>query len=224
MRPALSRHGRTDRKAKQKRRRHTYDYGRPGRPKVKVGSTPPKGFKLHLNLMKRLDARGWYRQLEERRQLEGAESDPRDPDDQRLRRVTDPDELDRMMCRTDVVAVCNTADDMKVAHFNGRLVLEVDPLCPPELVFQKIAIVLKQARRSTPRRINTKPWVHHRILALYDLRLLGYNLTKERKQLALWLFAEIRNEKARGHKFDRAKKYLDEALSSLTTLRAQSSR
>ena len=99
--------------------RYTYEGGLPGRPKTEINLGPPKGFCLHLALMKRLDAREWYLQLEERRQIEKSKSDPRDPDDPRLRRVTDPIELDSLMCRTDVVAVCSTQEDLEVAHFNG---------------------------------------------------------------------------------------------------------
>jgi hypothetical protein len=35
-----------------------YDYGRAGRPKTKIDSTPPKGFSLHLGLMKPLEPHG----------------------------------------------------------------------------------------------------------------------------------------------------------------------
>jgi hypothetical protein len=143
-----------------------YEYGRAGRPKTKIDSSPPKGLSLHLGLMERLDPYGWYRKLEERRQFERAGSDPRDPDDPRLRRVTNPEERDGLMCRTDVVAVCNTSDDLEVAHFNGRVVLEIDPNCPDEILFEKIATVLKRARNKPARRINTKAWAEHRILAL----------------------------------------------------------
>jgi hypothetical protein len=202
-------------------RRYAYEVSRPGRPKTKIDSSPPKGFTLHLALMKRLDRYGWYRQLEERRQLDRTGSDPRDPDDPRLRRVTDPDELDRVMCRTDVVAVCNTPDDLEVAHFNARLVLEIDHACPDEVLFNKIATELKRVRNGKSRRNRTRPWREHRILALYDLKLMGYDLSKDRKQLAAWLFPEINDEKRRGDKFDRAIKYLKAALSSLNTLRTQ---
>jgi hypothetical protein len=106
--------------------------------------------------MKRLDPHGWYVQLEERRQLDRADSDPRDPDDPKLRRVTDPKERDRLMCRTDVVAVCNTPEDLEVARFNGRLVLEIDPHCPDETLFEKIATELNRTRKKKPHRMNTR--------------------------------------------------------------------
>ena len=126
------------------------------------------------------------------------------------------------MCRSEVVAECKTETDLKVARFNGRVVLEIDPACPNELLFQKIGAVLDRARNRKARRINTTAWAEHRILALYDLKLMGYDLSKERKQLAAWLFPEIDGEKPRGDKFDRAKEYLDGAIALLPTLRAQS--
>jgi hypothetical protein len=203
------------------KRRYVYEDGHPGRPKTEIDSNPPKGFSRHLGLMKRLDTKGWYRQLEERRQYERTNSDPRDPDEPQLRRVTDPNELDHLMCRSDVVAECKTKDDLEVAHFNGRLVLEIDPDCPDEILFEKIATLLKRVRNGKARRIKTKAWAAHRILALYDLKLMGYDFSKERKQLAAWLFPEINDGKQRGDKFDRAIKYLKAALSSLNTVRAQ---
>jgi hypothetical protein len=49
----------------------------------------------------------------------------------------------------------------------------------------------------------------------------GYDFSKERKQLAAWLFPEIKGDKRRGYKFDRAIEYLNAALSSLNGIRAQ---
>jgi hypothetical protein len=51
---------------------------------------------------------------------------------------------------------------------------------------------------------------------------MGYDLSKERKQLSIWLFPEIKGDKARGDKFDRAKDLLEAARGSLDVLRAQS--
>jgi hypothetical protein len=129
--------------------------------------------------------------------------------------------MDRIMCRTEVVALCENSNDLKVALFNKRLVLEIDPACPKEILFKKITALLKRVPNKKARRINTKAWASHRILVLYDLKLMGYEFSKERKQLAAWLFPEINSDKQRGYKFDRAKEYLDEALSSLNTIRAQ---
>ncbi|MGP0093719.1 MAG: hypothetical protein ACLPKB_27815 [Xanthobacteraceae bacterium] len=203
-------------------RSYSYEDGRPGRPKTEIEQDPPKGFSRHLALMNTLDRRGWYRHLAERREYEKVNGDPRDYEDWRLRRVTDPHELDRVLCRAESVAECETAEDLEIARFNGRVVLQIDPACPHDLLLEKIQAVLERARDGKPRRINIEAWAEHRILALYDLKLMGYDLSKERKQLAVWLFPETRDEKARGDKFDRARELLDMALSHLNTLRAVS--
>jgi hypothetical protein len=127
------------------------------------------------------------------------------------------------MCRNELVAECNTLDDLKVAKLNGRVVVEIDPACPNDILLEKVAVLLDRIRGSNVRRINTKAWKEHRILSLYDLRLSGYDLSSQRKQLSLWLFPEIGSEKPRGDKFDRAKELLNVALASLAALRAQSS-
>jgi hypothetical protein len=204
-------------------RSYVAEDGRPGRPKTEIDRKPPTGFCLHIELMEKLDARGWYRQLAERRHYENLGGDLRDEYFQ-LRQVTDPEEIDRLMCRTDVVVECKTAEDLEIARFNDRIVVEIDPACPNDMLFDKIAALLDRVRSENVRRINTKPWREHRILSLYDLKLSGYDLSSERKQLALWLFPEIGDEKQRGDKFDRAKELLKAALASLGVLRAQSSR
>jgi hypothetical protein len=174
--------------------------------------------------MRKLDIRGWYSQLGERQRIEKMGGDPRDYEvDPRAKRLTDPIEMDRFMCRTDVVAECESPEDLEVARFNGRIVVEIDPACPDDLLFKKIKAVLDRARDRKPRKINTNAWAEHRILALYDLQLMGYHLSKDRKQLSVWLFPELNDDKARGDKFDRARELLAAALSSLSDMRAQSS-
>ncbi len=211
-------------------RRYVVEDGRPGRQKTKIEKKPPGWFRLHDALMEKLDVRGWYRQLAERKRIEEMKGDPRDAEPW-LRQITDPEEMDRIMCRVDVVAECKAAADVTIAQFNGRIVIEIDPAAPNDLVFAKIGALLERrraliedAKLRPARRINVTPWREHRILALYDLKLVGYDLSDERKQLAAWLFPEIDSEKKRGDKFDRAKEYLEAALASLSTLRAQSTR
>jgi hypothetical protein len=204
------------------KRQYVAEYGRPGRPKTETETEPPRGFSLHVALMEKLDLGGWYRQLAERQLYENMEGDPRNEYFQ-LRQVTDPEEFDRLMCRNEVVAECNTRQDLEIAKLNGRIVVEIDPACPNDIVFDKVAALLGRVRGQNARRINTKAWKEHRILSLYDLKLSGYDLSVERKQLALWLFPEIGDEKQRGDRFDRAKELLEVALASLAALRAQSS-
>jgi hypothetical protein len=202
-------------------RPYVYEDGRPGRPKVRVRQNPPQDFSSLDALMQRLDDQGWYHELSKRLRCEYLKANPA------LMKggaITDPLEMDRIMCRTNVVAECKSETDLEVAKFNGRIVLEIDPACPNDLIFKKIGAMLDQTRKRPARRINAKHWADHRILVLYEFKLMGCDLSKARKQLAAWLFPDIHSEKTRGDKFDRAKQYLNEAISLLPALRAQSSR
>ena len=114
-------------------RRYVYEDGRPGRPKVKVNPISPKDFSRLIDLMTLLDPRGWYVELARRQRRKYLKANPRLYKGRSLRRITDPEEMDRIMCRSEVVAECKTETDLKVARFNGRVVLEIDPACPNEL-------------------------------------------------------------------------------------------
>jgi hypothetical protein len=203
-------------------RRHVYDYGPPGRPKVSVEPEPPRDFSRLNALMLRPDVRGWYRELAKRQRRQDLKANP--PPLKKGRPIRDPLEMDRVMCRTDVVAECKDETDLDAALFNKRIVLAIDPNCPSDLLFKKIGAILDEPRNRHSRRINTKHWAEHRILMLYDLELMGHDTSKERKQLAQWLFPEVRSQKSRGDKFDRAMQYLDGAKELLPALRAQSTR
>jgi hypothetical protein len=75
-------------------RSYVAEDGRPGRPKTEIDRKPPLGFCLHIELMEKLDARGWYRQLAERQHYEILGGDPRDEYFQRrLKRM--PADLNR---------------------------------------------------------------------------------------------------------------------------------
>jgi hypothetical protein len=206
--------------------RYVYEDGRPGRPKVPVKPEPPEDISRLISRlngqMPRLGIRGWYRELAKRQRREYLSANP--SPFKSGRRISGPFEMDRFMCRTDIVAECKNETDLEVARFNGRIVLEIETACPNGLIFKKIRALLDRARKRPSRRINTKHWTEHRVLVLYDLKLMGYDLSQDRKQLATWLFPNIRSEKFRGDKFDRAKQYLREAISLLPALRAQSSR
>jgi hypothetical protein len=206
-------------------RPYVVEDGLPGRPKIEIDTTPPAGFSLHKELMEALDVRGWYQELGKRFHSEKLARDshfigPDKPDFFGLAAVTDPEELDRLMCRTNVVAECKTPEDLKIARFNGRLVIEIDTECPIEIVLDKISAIIDGVKSIRER--NTNAWKNHRILALYDLKLGGCDFSADRKQLALWLFPEIGDQKTRGDKFDRATECLEEAVASLGILRAQS--
>ncbi len=207
------------------------DGKRRGRRPSKVTKTAPIDLAAYDKLMERLDGKGWYRELatRQRRAFIDAHCDPQDwpwlkPEfEQGLKPVDDPEEMDRLMCRTEPVAKVETPEHLEVARFNGRLVLEIDPDSLDDVLFPKIEDFLKVARqtkRKPSRHISFEAWARHRILALYDLQLNGYDLRRKRKQLAEWLFPDIAAEKARGDKYDRARKLLHQAIVALPTLRA----
>src|SRR5271165_4332158 len=256
------------------------DGKRRGRRPSKVASTAPFDLAADDKLMAGLDPQGWYRELatRQRRAFVVAHYGPENGLE---RSNDDPEEMDRLMCRTEPVAKVETPLDLKVAQFNGRLVLEVDPDCLEDVLFQKIKGLLKDARkekiedllnaarkekkkieywltdahtdpaelanllkekekieeeiedlleaareekRKPNRHISFEAWANHRILSLYDLVLMGYDLEGQRKQLAKWLFPEIADQKTRGDKYDRARELLAEALAALKTLRAWAER
>ena len=196
-----------------------------------VTSSAPFDLAADDKLMAGLDPHGWYRELatRQRRAFVVAHYGPENSLERSnqsaagLRPIDDPEEMDRLMCRTEPVAKVETPLDLKVAQFNGRLVLEVDPDCLKGVLFQKIEDFLEAAReekRKPSRHISFEAWANLRILTRYDLHLKGYDLKRRRKQLAKWLFPEIDNPKARSDKYDRARKSLKDALAALPTLRA----
>jgi hypothetical protein len=198
------------------------DGKRRGRRPSKVSSTAPFDLAADDKLMAGLDPQGWYRELatRERRAFIVAHSGSENGLE---RSSDDPQEMDRLMCRTEPVAKVETPLDLKVAQHNGRLVLEVDPDCLKSVLSHKIEDFLEAAReekRKPSRHIPFEAWSSHRILTLYDLQFKGYDLGRRRKQLAKWLFPDIAKPKARGDKYDRARELLTEALAALRTLRA----
>jgi hypothetical protein len=199
--------------------RYIYEDGFAGRPKVPINHSPPKDFSRLDALMLRLDDRGWCLELAKRQRFEALKANP--PPHRKGQPIRDPFEMDQVMCRAYAVAECKDETDLEVARFNKRIVVEIDPNCPDNLIIKQITAILDQTRKRHARQINTKHWTEHRILVLYDLELMGYDRSKNRKQLAQWLLPKISSQKAQGDKFDRAKRYLDKAKDQLPALRAQ---
>jgi hypothetical protein len=208
---------------------YVYDGTTAGRPSIEISETPPEGFcaSCHDNLMRSLDARGWWRELATRlRQAEiGARYD--DDDLAEMKRegwppVADPAEMDRLMCRDEPIAVVRNEMDLKIAELNSRLVVEIDTDAHNDVLIRVLKAMFDVKRgQTTPRRQSFKPWADHRILSLLELKLSGHDPDNHRKQLACWLFPEIKDEIARGHKFDDACDHLDRALASLGLLKTR---
>jgi hypothetical protein len=120
----------------------------------------------------------------------------------------------------------------------GMILIAVDPSTPnlvSRLVEQGRAI--RKRHPLFPRKRKGRPaasedisgiddhdldqWRNHRILALLDLLLMDFDPSKDRKQLALWLFPEIQNQAARGKKFDNARAHLAQARAASRVIDAQ---
>lgn len=203
------------------------DGERRGRPKAALQRQPPQDFKLNDELMQNLDKQGWGRALADFARREAIDAEFKPEDWKHLKRELDggfapvgSEEMDRLMCRMEPVAIVETEHDLGVALFNGRLVLEFDLACTTDLLCKKLKECLESARKRKPsgHDINIRAWANHRILALYELKLRGYDLRDDRKQLAKWLFPEIGEVKARGNKYDRARELLEQARSSARML------
>jgi hypothetical protein len=201
------------------------DCVRRGRPKIPVKRKQPDWFQTYDDRTTGLDAAGWYRELAGLARRSFLEANCSREDWQRYSNdgyapVSNPEEMDRLMCRAEPVAVVETAQDLKIAQFNSRLVVELDLGCQPKILHEKIEELLASARNQKPSLHHVKPeaWAKHRILALFDLELHGEDL-QNRKQLALWLFPEVKDEKARGDRYDRACELLKRAKAALAILR-----
>jgi hypothetical protein len=172
-----------------------------------VTSAAPFDLAADDKLMASLDPQGWYRELATRQRRAHIRKHY-DPENWSqlgtefaagFKPVDDPQEMDRLMCRTDLVAKVETPQDLAAAQINGRLVLEIDPDCLKGVLFQKIKDFLETAReekRKPSRHISFEAWSHHRIITMYDLQLKGHDLRRRRKQLAKWLFPEISLQRA----------------------------
>lgn len=206
-------------------KRYVYEGTKAGRPPMEIAREPPDWFCRHDILMQSLDARGWYREIARRLRGAGVKAHY-DPDE--LSKVAaagfypvlDPVEMDRLMCRTEPVAVVADELDLKIAQRNNHLVVEIDVNTHDDELNRLLKLAIAAARGSKkPRRHQFEVWSEHRILALLDLQIGGCDPDKDRKQMARWLFPEVVDDEQRGQKFDRARKYLADAGEGLNSLR-----
>jgi hypothetical protein len=66
-----------------------------------------------------------------------------------------------------------------------------------------------------------RAWRDHRILALAECIHIGNSPRKDRKQLAAWLFPEIKDQTERGKKLDKAAKLLEQLRASVRVIDSQ---
>jgi hypothetical protein len=236
-----------------------------GRPKTKIVRTPPRGFKIYNT--SDWDARRFFRELMDRqlkhewkKQRGEWAKEPHTLDPERYRSeertvapglraggpwnfrglipLTDPDEINKFLCRSRAVWQIDTREDADHALSLGMILIAVDPNTPD--LAKRLGIQAEKIRKAHPLPIK-KPrgrpsksgdidlippetlnaWRVHKIVELHELRLKGYDPQKQRKQIAAWLFPEQKHQRARGETLDRAVEILDDALAAARAIDAQ---
>ena len=212
-----------------------------GRPKTKITREPPCFFRTYDEEMKGWGARQFLKELIqreisynwERQRSEWEDKPPHVP--RGLVPVTDLDEINAFFCRLPPVSQITSKEAATHALASGLTLIAVDPHTPN--LSEGLGIEAKKIRAKHPLPIKKKrgrpsdptnvagidankleQWRTHRICALHELRLSGY---KDRKQIAKWMFPEIKDQRKRGDKLDRAVELLDEALAAERVIDAQ---
>jgi hypothetical protein len=151
--------------------------------------------------------------------------------------ITDPDEGNRFLDRPPAVSRITSQERAAHALALGMILIAVDPHTPD--LEARLNTEAKNIRADFPQPIKTrgrpsastdiagidenklKQWREHRVVFLHHLRLNGHDPGKARKQLAAWMFPEIKDPRKRGLKLDRAVELLDEALAAARMIDVQ---
>jgi hypothetical protein len=152
--------------------------------------------------------------------------------------VTDLDEINTFFCRLPPVSQITSKEGAIHALGSGLILIAVDPHTPN--LREKLHIEAKKIRAKYPLPIKKKrgrptdsaniagidankleQWRAHRIVALHELGLRESDPKQGRKQIAKWMFPEIKDPRKRGQKLDRAVELLDEALAAARVIDAQ---
>ncbi len=211
-----------------------------GRPKKKVAKSPPDFFRTYDEEMKGWNARRFMRELVMRQgeyyyELRRQEWEGQAPHMQGVP-ITDPDEINKFLCRPSAVSEISSKEDADQVLRLGMILIAIDPNTPN--LVERLSAVVKAIRKRHPlKKQRGRPskapdvpgigldtvgrWRDHRIVALHDLRLRGYDPRKDRKQLAAWMFPEQKDQRKRGQMLDRSRRLLDEALAGVRSLDAQ---
>ena len=110
------------------------------------------------------------------------------------------------MGRPSAVRQIATAEDAERALNLGFVLIAVDPNTPN--IMERLSTEAKAIRANHPLPLERSPgrpsrsidihiddakvqrWRDHRIVALYDFRLMGHHPSSQRKQVAAWMFPE----------------------------------
>jgi hypothetical protein len=213
-----------------------------GRPRTKIAKTPPDFFRTYDEEMKSWDVRRFLRELMIRQgdhdwDLRRSEWEA-EPPYTRGSPLTDPDAINRFLCRLPPVSQIESMEDAQHALRLKMILIAVDPNTPDlesQLIAQARAVRTKhplpiKKQRGRPNDSTDIPgidenkvdqWRLHRIVSLHDCRLKGYDPRKDRKQLAAWMFPEEKEPRKQGQMLDRSAELLDEALLAQRVIDAQ---
>jgi hypothetical protein len=217
---------------------------KPGRPRTPTVSSP-EWFQTYDDAMKGWGAREFLREIVNRQLRHDAERGRK-----RLRRdwgflnlsdeaapIIDFDEINNFLCRPAAVSQIGSVEEAAHALRLNYILIAVDPNTPN--IEQRLIAEAKKIRKKHRLRLKRSPgrprssadttspdarkvqqWRDHRIVALHDLRLNGYDPRKQRMQVAALMFPEIKDQSRRGRKLDRAVKLLDEVPATARSIEA----
>ena len=210
-----------------------------GRPKKKISKIPPSWFSNHDDLVRKLDARDFLRLIVAKQNKDDWEKrvSKEWPHGQGIP-LFELDEINHFLKPLSPLSVLKNEEEAAHAKALGFVVISIDPHVPN--LASSLKKIIGEIRKDYPFPVRRKvgrqsiegdmplfdetdlqQWKDHRILALYDLRLRDFVRPEQRKQIASWLFPEIKNQTDRGNKLDKAQKILDQFLSSLRSIDAQ---
>jgi hypothetical protein len=213
-----------------------------GRPKTRILKKRPDFFRTYDEEMKSWDARRFLRKLMIRQgnhdyALRRHEWEDEPPYVRGLP-MTDPDAINKFLCRLPPVSRIGSIDDAQHALRLGMILIAIDRNTPN--LKKRLDEEAKTIRKEHPLPVNkqrgrprepvdvvgfdagkVRQWRAHRIISLHELLLKGYDLHRDRKQLAAWMFPEQKDQRKRGLLLDRSAKLLHEALVGQRVIDAQ---
>jgi hypothetical protein len=211
-----------------------------GRPRTRIRKEAPPEFSLSQEdeLTQKLDARGFLNALVK---LDVWAEHIRENPDWEKRQIypgfETADDFQRFLVRPDPVTIIEDDETAKHALSLDMVLIGVDPnVSDLEVRLRKVAKEIREkhplpmARRGRPRKsgdidgvsdTDVRAWRNHRVLALRKLEHKGYNLSDDRKQLAWWLFPEVKDQVKRGHKLDKAVELLEQLCVAIRVIDAQ---
>jgi hypothetical protein len=209
-----------------------------GRPRTKISAVPPLGLSAEDELAQQLDARGFLNELIRLDTWQQFKQENPDYEKQKIGPWPETaDEFHRFLGTPPSFTVIEDEKTAKNALELGLILIVVDPnVADLDARLRKIGREIREKYplpRNRPRgrppksgdipgvsEADVHAWRDHRVLALRKLEHMSYSSHKDRKQLARWLFPEIKDQTKRGHKFDKAVELLEQLCASILVIDA----